>query len=143
MSEELPGHLTGNFHVRALRSAFQDARHWLPRTSDRMELRRHALKLRFWPEKHPVDAAGVLQDLDWCWIAALRGQHVGELRINDTIGGHKNLRVIFFDPQVREPLPILWLISVFQKKRNDFTSAQISGFELRRDLVLARFYGKL
>ncbi len=81
-------------------------------------------------------------DLDWSWIAALRGKRVGELRINDTIGGRDNLRVIFFDPSIREPLPTLWVISVLQKKRDDFTHSQIEGFELRRDVVLERFYHK-
>jgi hypothetical protein len=61
--------------------------------------------------------------------------------VHDTIGGCDNLRIIFFDPQIQtEPLPILWVLSVFQKKRDDFTRAQLANFRLRRKLVLARFY---
>ena len=61
-------------------------------------MKEDALKLRFWPEHEPEDDNGELLDLDWSWIKALRGLHVGELRIHDTIGGCDNLRVIFFDP---------------------------------------------
>jgi hypothetical protein len=45
----MDANLTGNYLVRVGRWAFQDAHKWLPRTRDRAELRRHALKLRFWP----------------------------------------------------------------------------------------------
>jgi hypothetical protein len=51
------------------------------------------------------------------------------------------LRVVFFDPRIAtKPLPILWVLSVFQKKRDDFTKAQLANFKLRRKLVLERFY---
>jgi len=143
------GNLTGNYRVRAVRPAFQDAHKWLPRSKDRARLRRHALKLRFWPEKHPEDAAGILLDLDWSWIKAMKGSHVGELRVHDQIGDCDNLRVIFFDPkdsaeniltQLDASMPIIWVLSVFQKKRDDFTKAQIRTFRARRTLVLERFY---
>lgn len=135
------GNLTGNYHVRAIRPAFQDAHHWFPRTRDRAEVRRHALKLRFWPQRYPTDDNGTLLDLDWEWIKALSGLRIGELRIGDCIGGHDNIRVIFFAPQIpSEPKPILWILSVFQKKRNDFTEAQLRMYKLRRTIVLQRFY---
>lgn len=134
-------HLTGSRLVRAIRPAFHDAKHWLPREKDRAELRRHSLKLRFWPAKHPLDDAGRLLDLNWSWIKALGGRRVGELRIDDTIGNCDNLRVIFFDPDIHtEPLPMIWVLAVFQKKRDDFTHGQIQIFNLRRRLVLDRFY---
>lgn len=136
----LPAPLTGNFHVRALRPAFHDARRRLPRMRDRAELRRHSLKLRFWPEKEPVDESGQLLDLDWSWIQALRRHRIGELRIHETIGGNDNLRVIFFDPRIHKPLPTLWVIAVMQKKSNDFSSANVETFKLRKQLVLERFY---
>lgn len=80
-------------------------------------------------------------DLDWSWIKALPRQRVGELRISDTIGGHNNLRVIFFDPEIEsEPMPMIWVLAVLQKKRDDFTAGQISSFKLRRATVLERFY---
>lgn len=137
---DLPGNLTGNYFVRAIRSALDDARRWMPRRKHQAELRRQALKLRFWPERHPEDDTRQLLDLDWSWIRALPGMNVGELRIHDTIGGCDNLRVIFFVPPTREPLPVLWIIGVLQKKRDDFTSAQVRTYKLRRQLVLERFY---
>ena len=136
----LPGNLTGAFFVRVIRPAFHDAHHVLGAMSDRAVLRRHSLKLRFWPEKHPVDGSGLLLDLDWSWIEACKPKRIGELRIHETIGGCNNLRVIFFDPEIREPLPILWILAVMQKKSDNFSRANISTFKLRRQLVLDRFY---
>lgn len=136
----LEGNLTGRYLVRALRPAFHDAKHWLPRTKDRAELRRHSLKLRFWPQVLPTENGGILLDLDWSWIKSMPGKRVGELRVNDTIGGCDNLRVIFFDPQIAEPLPMIWVLAVLQKKKMEFTAANITTFGLRRLLVLERFY---
>jgi hypothetical protein len=140
MVDVLPGNLTGSYHVRALRPAFHDAHKWLPKSKDRAELRRHSLKLRFWPEKSPKDERGQLLDLDWSWIKALGGYRIGELRVHDTIGGCDNLRVIFFDPDNKKPHPTIWVLAVFQKKRDDFTKAQLDNFKLRRQLVIERFY---
>ena len=136
--------LTGSYLVRAIRPAFHDAHKWLPRAKDRAELRRHALKLRFWPEKHPEDQNGVVLDVDWSWIKAMKGLNVGELRISNKIGDCDNLRVIFFHPKIHtEPLPMIWVLAVFQKKRDDFTKAQITTFKARRTIVLERFYNAL
>lgn len=140
MVGSLPGALTGNFWVRGLRPAFHDAHRLLPRMRDRAVLRRNSLKLRFWPEHHPTNESGLVLDLDWSWIKALKGKRIAELRVDDVIGECDNLRVIFFDPKIREPVPILWVIAVMQKKRDEFTKANIDTFELRRKLVLERFY---
>jgi hypothetical protein len=138
----MDGNLTGDYRVRAGRWAFQDARKWLPKTRDRAELRRHALKLRFWPGSDETTEGGQLMDLDWSWVRALPGKRIGELRIHDTIGGRDNLRVIFFVPpkQTQAAMPMLWVLSVLQKKRDDFTDAQIRNFKVRRTLILERFY---
>ncbi len=88
-----------------------------------------------------MDDNGTLLDLDWEWIKALPGLRIGELRIKDSMGGHDNIRIIFFDPQrPSKPKPMLWVLAVFQKKRADFTTAQLQTFRLRRTLVLERFY---
>jgi hypothetical protein len=94
------------------------------------------------PEKHPEDDNGLVLDLDWEWIKALRKKKkkIGELRINETIGDHDNLRVIFFKPDILKPHPMIWILSVFQKKRQDFTRAQLQTFADRSDIVLERFY---
>jgi hypothetical protein len=134
-------HLTGHFRVRALRSAFDDVRKLCPRIADRMEVRRHALKLRYWPEHHPTDDAGKVLDLDWEWVRALPGLRVGELRISDVIGGNDNLRAIFYvgSGEIREPLPMIWILRVLQKKRDDFSMNDIAIFRARRGLVIERF----
>lgn len=140
MVDELPGNLTGIHLVRAGRWAFQEAQKLFPRARDRAELRRHALKLRFWPNCRAEDTEGQLLDLDWCWIRSLAGKRIGELRIHDKIGDCDNLRVIFYSPPIKTELPMLWVVSVLQKKRNDFSAAQIFNFDFRRKLILERFY---
>ena len=59
-----------------------------------------------------------------------------------TTAGNDNLRVIFFvgDRKVREPLPMIWILAVMQKKRNDFTANEIQIFKAQRLLVQQRFY---
>ncbi|MHB1557148.1 MAG: hypothetical protein ACYC61_06695 [Isosphaeraceae bacterium] len=133
--------LAGNYRIRALRSAFEDVRGLCPRIRDQMEIRRHALKLRYWPERHPADEAGKILDLDWEWVRALRGLHVGELRIGDVIGGNNNLRVIFYlgNAGIRDPLPMIWILRVFQKRRDDFSRNDLAIFRARRLLVIERF----
>jgi hypothetical protein len=140
MGDELPGNLTGTHLVRAGRWAFQEAQRLFPKTRDRAELRRHALKLRFWPGCRPEDSEGQVLDLDWCWIRSLPGKRIGELRIHDTIDGCDNLRVIFYAPPIKTEPPMLWVLSVLQKKRDDFSTAQIQNFALRSKLILERFY---
>src|SRR5438132_1103014 len=122
--------LTGTKRVRVFRPAFNDVDRLCKRTTDKIEIRRHALKLRYWPGRVSSDDGGQLIDLDWSWIKALPGMKVGELRIHDDIGGNDNLRIIFFegDPELREPLPIIWVLQVMQKKRDDFTAANITTF---------------
>lgn len=38
---------------------------------------------------------------------------------------------------------MVWVLSVLQKKRDDFTPAQIENFRLRRTLVQQRYYHDL
>jgi len=107
-----------------------------------MELRAHALKLRYWPEKKPTDDAGRLLDLDWAWIKSLKGDGVAELRIHGPIGGRENIRLIFFvrKKQTGAGHPIIWLLDVKQKKRQPFTKHDLAVFKARRQLVFL-FYG--
>jgi hypothetical protein len=138
-------YLTGRYRIRVGRWALQESQKWLPRIRDRALLRRHALKLRFWPENHPADDQGKILDLDWSWIQGFPGKRIGELRIHDTIGGCDNLRLVFFVPPAQEDakqFSEIWILSVFQKKRDDFTIPQLKNFAARRTMILERFYGK-
>lgn len=65
------GNLAGSQHVRILREALKAGHRLFPRTRDRMEVRRHLLKLRYWPERWPRDESGMVLDLDWEKVRAL------------------------------------------------------------------------
>jgi hypothetical protein len=134
--------LTGKFFVRVFRPAFDDVRRLFVRTRDNIELRRHALKLRYWPESITTEASGQVVDLDWSWIRSLPGKKIGELRVHDTIGGQDNLRIIFFvgPPNERMPKTCIWILAVIQKGRDDFSTNNIAIFKARRSLVCERFY---
>jgi len=134
--------LSGNFFVRAFRPAFDDVHRLFDRTRDKIEVRRHALKLRYWPESLTAEASGQVVDLDWSWIRSLEGLKVGESRVHDTIGGQDNLRIIFFvgPPNDRLPMRCIWILSVIQKSRQDFSANQIRVFRARRTLVCERFH---
>lgn len=110
--------LQGRYWVRVLTAAMHQAkRHW-PRTRDRMELRRQALKLRLWPEKRPRTESGVLLDVDWSWIKTLETLNIGELQISDTIGGCENIRVVFFvahQERVADPIPAIWVLAAMPR----------------------------
>ena len=135
--------LTGNRWVRRLGAVRADARRYFPRARDYFEIRHHALKLRFWPSSQATDPSGRIIDLDWSFIKALPGLDIGELRIDDEIGGHRNIRIIFFvgPPDDQCPMACIWILSVFPNKRDDFTSYQLDNFRARRQIVMTRFYG--
>jgi len=138
MPTDLPGNLTGNFHVRVLREAFRDAHQWIRRMQDRAILRRHTLKLRYWPGNCSTENQGEVLDLDWSWIQSLKkqGHDIGELRIHDNIGGNDNLRVIFYVRKTPDGgIPTIWILGVFQKKRDDLTKAQFKVFRARKTIV--------
>jgi hypothetical protein len=100
-------------------------------------IRSHALKLAFWPDE---------ADLDWDWITSLEAKRVGELRINETIAQHNNVRVIFFKANKLipgDPMPRIWTLTVFQKKRMDFSGKEIAAFRAMRDIVVARSYSDI
>ena len=134
--------LTGNYRIRAIHSALDDVGRLCDRMSENIEVRRHALKLRYWPTGNSKADSGQLIDLDWSWIRALPSMKVGELRVHDTIGGNDNLRIVFFvgDAAIREPLPMIWILAVIQKQRDDFSRHEIAVFKARRTLVVERFY---
>jgi hypothetical protein len=108
-----------------------------------MEVRRHALKLRFWPDWLSSDR-GVVMELDWEWVKGLKVRDVGELRVGGVIGGHDNLRIIFHvgGSRSEDALPIIWILRVFQKKRDDFTSGELAAFRLARKSVRIFHYGE-
>jgi hypothetical protein len=138
--------LSGTHLVRALRSALQKAKHTWPKVGDRMEVRRQALKLRFWGMRHEGEESAGLLDLTYEKIKARPGSGLYELRLDDTVGGQSNIRVIFlvppddWTPQNATPLPVLWVLEAFPKKRQEWTKFDLKRFDAGRAIVRERFY---
>jgi len=107
-----------------------------------MDARDHALKLRFWPDGKD----GQSIDMNWGWIHACGNLGIGELRVEDTIGGHNNLRIIFFKPDtdryVSDDMPAIWILHIMQKKRQSFSHSEVLAFKARRAHILTLHYKK-
>ena len=136
------GNLFGTYYVVPTASAM--VRGWdLCRGAarDYYILRRLALGLAFFPR----DA-----DLDWEWIRGAEHLRLGELRIPEVIAGNNNLRIIFFkanlaisdDPRNAEGevMTRIWLLTCFQKKRQDLSSNQIAAWRGVRTIIVQRHY---
>ena len=133
--------LFGRYYVKPSPTAFKEAHDLFPRMRDYQELRRHALKLAFWPSGE-TDESGQVMDLDWDRIAAAGRPPVYELRISDVINGHDNLRVIFYvgdRTSPKDPLPRIWILSVLQKKSQRFTQRHTAAFRARRTIIAKRY----
>ena len=103
-------------------------------------LRRHTLKLMYYPGGNPDQK---IMDLNWDWIDGTGQAGIGELRIEETIGGYDNLRVIFFVAARAlkgEPLPRIWIMSAFQKKTERFSANELRAFTAGKKLIIKRFY---
>ena len=138
--------LSGTHHVRALRSALQKAKRTWTVVGDRMEVRRQALKLRFWGERHTIGSDLGLLDLSYESIKSMQGSGVYELRLDDEIGGIANIRVIFLEPPAgwaplhRMDLPVLWVLEAMPKRRDGWTKFDLDRFRAGRSIVKERFY---
>jgi hypothetical protein len=88
----------------------------------------------------------VLIDHTYESIKALSGLGTYELRLDDDIGGQTNIRVVFFDPprdwRPSEPRPFrtVWVLEALPKRRNDWTTNDVTRFRAARTLVQKRFY---
>jgi hypothetical protein len=87
-----------------------------------------------------------LLDVTYESIKAMPGSGVYELRIDDELGGLRNIRVVFFEapqtwkPNTAYPRPVLWVLEALPKKRQDWTANDIDRFRAKRAVVKARFY---
>ena len=139
-----PISLFGDYHVTPTHTALKEAQDLFPKYGDYQELRRHALKLAFWP-KGPIGSGGMVIDLDWEVIKGMSDPKACELRITDKIGGFDNLRLVFyrFEKDViltDDILPRLWVIGVMQKKLQRFSNAQLRIFSARVTVLRQRKY---
>jgi hypothetical protein len=112
-----------------------------------MEIRRIGLKLRYWDQRQ-LYPAGMLMDHEYEAIKALSGHGVYEMRIDDHIGGHDNIRIVLFDPpkgwlptpEHVKPLRSVWILEAVQKKRDNWTHAQIQNFRSAVVVLRERCY---
>jgi len=124
--------LAGKYHVKASRQYFSDNRQLFTKLKDMYILRSHTPELRNFQEN---------KLLDYEAVHALSGLDIYELRVNATIGGFDNLRVIFMPEKNKSNkygMPYIWALYVFQKKTNHLTKAQLATMKARRKLVLER-----
>ncbi len=139
--------LTGCNFVRFTRHGLQSIRSFWDKTGDKFEVRRQALKLRFWDERH-LHPAGMLFDHTFESIKSLAGLGIYELRLDDEIGQHSNIRIVFFDPPKdwtpvlleSRPMKIIWVLEALPKKRDYWTTNEISRFRTSRLLLKKRCY---
>ena len=139
--------VTGCNFVRFTRHGLQAIRAYWEKIGDRFEVRRQALKLRFWDERH-THSTGMLFDHTYESIKSLAGLGIYELRLDDDIGGQSNIRIIFFDPPAswvpaaehKKPLRVIWVLETMPKRRNEWTTNDITRFRASRLLLKQRFY---
>jgi len=139
--------ITGCNFVRFTRHGLQSIRAYWRKLGDKFEIRRQALKLRFWDERHDHEP-GMLFDHTYESIKALSGLGIYELRLDDEIGGQSNIRVVFFDPPTdwepsdehARPLRIVWVLEAMPKRRDDWTKNDLTRFKAARLLIQERFY---
>jgi hypothetical protein len=140
--------VTGVNFVRFTRHGLQAIRGYWVEIGDRFEVRRQALKLRFWDERR-LHLPGMLFDHTYESIKALSKLGIYELRVDDAIGGQSNIRIVFFDPPSdwqpvvgeRRPLRVVWVLEALPKRRNDWTTNDLTRFRASRLLIVRRFYG--
>jgi hypothetical protein len=133
--------LFGNYYVKPISSAIRDAQDLFPKYHHYQQARRHALKLAFWPGGEGEGCK--VEDLDWSWIDGMGQPRAAELRIHETIGGHDNLRVVFYVSNELLPgdtLPRIWALAVLQKKTSRFDSRDLQTFRGRLTILLKRKY---
>jgi hypothetical protein len=137
--------ITGCNFVRFTRHGLQAIRgHWAE-LGDKFEVRRQALKLRYWDERH-LHPQGMLFDHTYESIKSLPGHGIYELRLDDEIGRQSNIRVVFFDPPKNwdpiepRPMRVLWILEALPKRRNDWTDNEITRFRASRILLKQRCY---
>lgn len=139
--------LTGSNFVRFTRHGLQAIRKFWDKTGDKFEVRRQALKFRFWDERH-LHRAGTLCDLTYESIKSLAGLGIYELRLDDKIGNQENICVVFFDPPKdwqpvlaeKRPMRIVWVLEALPKRRDDWTTNEIHRFRASRLLLQKRCY---
>ncbi len=119
--------------VRIGRPAFQDLHLLLPRLLGRAQLRRQAMKLRWW--QRGDRSAG---DVDCCSIDS----EFFELLVLDDYGLTDGLRIAFCEEPTPEPDGTIWVLSVM-RQGEPLSSAAMDIIRGRRAIVRERTDGWL
>ena len=139
--------ISGSNFTRFSRHSLKLIPFYWPKLRDTYEIRRYALTLRNWDLRH-LEPPGTLNGYSYEKIKALRTENVYEMRLDDTIGGQANIRVVFFDPpgswtplqnNIR-PMRVNWILEVLPKTRNGWTTNDIARFRFQQVLLKNTFY---
>lgn len=119
--------------VRICRPAFQDMHHLvMPRLAARAQLRRHAMKLRFWTRG---DAR--VADLDCIQVP---NEELFVVTVTDGFGLAKGFRVVFCEESIPEPDGTVCVLSVMRTDE-PFSAAAIEILRCREVVARERLRG--
>ena len=119
--------------IRIVRPAFQDLHLVMPRLSGRAQLRRHAMKLRWWRRGDTI-----VCDVDCNSISP----DFFELVVHDDFGVTDGMRIIFCEESTPEPNGTIWVLSVM-KRNEPLSAAALDIIFGRRAIVRERTNGWL
>jgi hypothetical protein len=126
---------TGPRRVRICRPAFQDMHHLvMPRMVARAQLRRHAMKLRFWQEGDTRVA-----DLDCFQIP---GERLFAVTLSDGFGLADGFQVVFCEEPMPEPEGTICVLSVMRVDEA-FTTAALEILRGREVVARERLSGRV
>lgn len=119
--------------VRICRPAFQDMHHLvMPRLTARAQLRRHALKLRFWQE-----GDGHVADLDYFQIP---NERLFAVELAEDFGLADGFLIVFCEVQTPEPDGTICVLSVMRVDE-PFTAAALAILRGRERVARERLHG--
>ena len=124
---------SGSRRVRICRPAFQDMHHLVvPRLAARAQLRRHAMKLRFWTRG---DAR--VADLDCMRIP---NEELFVVTVTDGFGLADGFHIVFFEEPIPEPDGTLCVLSVMRVDE-PFSDAALEILRCREVVARGRLRG--
>lgn len=132
--------LHGSYHVKPVASALREARDLVTSVRDYFRLEAQAMCLVDYPN---VDGVGPISEID-------KSLRIFRFDITGTISGHNNLRLVFW-PAVAlidgdrandegVVLPRLWILRVYQKKKQGYGPIDVVNTKARRAAVIKRAY---
>ena len=132
--------LSGYYYVKRVPAVIVDERIALPNAHDRQELRRHILKLRFWPTGcYPDIWPHLVEDLAFRPVEGMA--NVYQLEIAGPIGPCENLSAVFYVTDVKiddDLLPRIWVLEVLPGQ--EISARDMRSIRARIRILQKRFY---